>query len=167
MVVVTNTEFEALFRAEYPRLVAFGVGMLGNLDVARDLAQETMARGNTNWETLTAADVPAAWLSRVMRNLVVDHLRRADVERRALQRVADRPEPSRSERLDDFAELVADLPDRQRTITTLKYANDLTVDEIARRLSIAPGTVKAQLFKARRSIGKRIEANDDVKGNDR
>lgn len=153
--MATGLDFERLFADEYPSLVAFGVAMTGDLEVARDLAQETMARAHRHWSTVEAADAPAAWLRRVMRNLITDHHRRRGVERRAVSRLAGRastPDQGGPRVAIGLAELLAVLPERQRSIVALHYVDDRSVAEIADVLSIAPGTVKASLWKARRTL---------------
>jgi RNA polymerase sigma factor (sigma-70 family) len=163
--VVVELSFEGLFRQQYPLLVAVGVAVLGRVDVARDLAQETMARAHANWATVTAADVPEAWLRRVMNNLVIDHLRRQRVEQRALERLESQPVPvstvttSRT----SMDELLAVLPERQRLVVALTYVGDLSVAEVAVALDIAPGTVKASLWKARRNLEKHLNDEESTR----
>lgn len=150
-------DFEVLFRIEYPRLVGLGVAMAGNAEVARDLAQETMARALRNWETLGSVDSQRAWLRRVMTNLLIDHHRRTSNERRAVDRLANRPQPAQEpDSPSRFAELLDLLPDRQRAVVALYYVDDLSVGEIADVLDIAPGTVKASLWKARRALERHV-----------
>ena len=152
--VMMELSFEDLFRQQYPLLVAVGVAVLGRVDVARDLAQETLARAYANWETVAAVDVPEAWLRRVMNNLVTDHLRRQRVEQRALERLESRPVPESTVTvsLTRMAELLAVLPERQRLVVALTYVGDLSIADVAAALDIAPGTVKASLWKARRNL---------------
>lgn len=157
--VATGLDFERMFRAEYPRLVALGVAMTGSTEVARDLAQETMARAYAHFDTVAAAGAPSAWLRRVMSNLLIDHHRRRGSERVALDRIARRPVaeasmPSESR----FHELLAVLPERQRAVVALYYADDLSIEEIAEVLDVAQGTVKALLWKARRRLEQYLEA---------
>jgi len=145
-----------MFRDLYPRLVAVGVGMLGDVEVARDLAQETMARGHRNWITVSAADSPEAWLRRVMINLVIDHLRRRRAEARALERVATASvaDVGRADR--SMAEMLGVLSERQRAVMTLFYVDDLPIATIGKVLGIAPGTVKALMWKARRTLMRHL-----------
>ena len=162
MIVTAPADYEALFRSEFPRLVSLGVAMVGRRDVARDLAQETMLRAHRQWDSLSTYDVPQAWLRRVMVNLLIDHQRSAKAEQRALRRLGDPDEPTGGEpAVDEWWELVGPLPERQRTIATLYYAEDLSVDEIAGLLGVTAGTIKASLHKARASIGQRLEARSD------
>ena len=158
---MTELSFEDLFRQQYPLLVAVGVAVVGRVDVARDLAQETMARAHANWATVAAVDVPEAWLRRVMNNLVIDHLRREQVEQRALERFERRPVPESAvtTSLTRMDELLAVLPERQRLVVALTYVCDLSVGDVAAALDIAPGTVKASLWKARRTLEKHL--NDE------
>lgn len=150
-----DQDFEDLFRRDYPKLVSFGIAMSGNVDVARDLAQETMSRAHEHWDSVSAADVPEAWLRRVMRNLLIDHHRRGRTETRTLERLAHAPGVPTPDVVDSrLAEMLAVLPERQRAATALYYVDDLSVAEIAETLSMAPGTVKATLWKARRSLKK-------------
>lgn len=154
--VVAPAGYEALFRSEFPRLVSLGVTMTGRRDVARELAQETMLRAHRHWDELSTYDVPAAWLRRVMVNLVIDQQRSAKAEHRALQKVgvADATVPAPS--VDAWCDLIGGLPARQRAIVTLYYGEDLAVDQIAGLLGVTSGTVKTQLHKARQSIESRM-----------
>ena len=160
--MATDRDFDVLFREVYPRLVAVGVGMLGDVEVARDLAQETMARGHRNWVTVSAADSREAWLRRVMINLAIDHLRRRRAESRALQHVAAAPVAVDTTRGDDvpMAEMLAALPERQRAVIALFYVEDLPIASIAAALGIAPGTVKALMWKSRRTLMRHLAKED-------
>ena len=155
--VAVGLSFEDLFRVQYPHLVAVGLAVVGSVEVARDLAQETMARAHANWETVANIDVPEAWLRRVMNNLLVDHLRRREAERGALERLARRPGPNTTVVGESrLAEMLVVLPERQRLVVALTYVGDLSVVDVAAALGIAPGTVKASLWKARRTLEKHL-----------
>jgi RNA polymerase sigma-70 factor (ECF subfamily) len=161
--VTVGADFETLFRSEYPRLVSLGVAMSGRADIAADLAQEALLRAHRNWAEVSAYDSPAAWLRRVMTNLLIDHHRSARAERAAVSRVAaERVAVSELPAVDRWWQLVGRLPARHRAIVTLYYADDRSVDEIAAALTISAGAVKASLFKARRSLARHIsEVGDD------
>lgn len=155
--VSVATDFEALFRSEYPRLVSLGVAMSGRREIAHELAQETMLRAHRRWGEVVEFEAPGAWCRKVMVNLLIDQHRSSSAERSALerlrgQRAADVAGPAESR----WQSLVADLPDRQRTVVTLYYGDDLSIEQIATTLGVAPGTVKTSLFKARQSIARRL-----------
>ena len=154
-------DFETTFREVFPRLVSLGTLKTGRVDVARDLAQETMLRAHARWDELAGYDAPAAWCHTVMTNLLIDHHRSAASERRAVDRLGERQsahsDTVAASALDRWNELVAPLPDSHRTIVTLYYADDLSVGQIATLLGTTRGAVKAALFKARRTLRRHLD----------
>jgi RNA polymerase sigma-70 factor (ECF subfamily) len=164
-VVVMVTDFEVLYRAQFPRLVSIGVAMTGRRDVATDLAQETMLRAHRRWDDVSTYDARAAWLRKVMVNLLVDQHRSRASERAAVARLSHLSElVAEQPALDRWWEIVGPLPDRQRMIVTLYDADDRSVGEIAALLGVTTGSVKASLFKARRSIERRLNDEEQTDG---
>lgn len=155
---MVRLEFDRLFREEYPKLVALGMSVTGDREVARELAQETMLRAHSNWSALETYENPRAWLRRVMSNLAIDHYRSRGTERVALERlrpaVAEAPPPSPVPPDTAWAELMVPLTPLQRVIATLYYAEDRSVLEIAAELGLSQGTVKSTLAKVRRRLRK-------------
>lgn len=166
MTVTGAHDYDELFRDVFPRLVSLGVLKTGRVDSARDLAQETMLRAHTRWDELATYDAPAAWCHTVMTNLLVDHHRNASSEQRAVERLGRRSEvavdrnvdAAATPALDRWHEIVAPLPDRQRLVVTLYYADDLSVSQIANLLGTSRGAVKVALFKARRTLRSGLDA---------
>ena len=150
-------DFETMFRSQFPRLVSLGVAMTGRRDVAHELAQEAMLRAHRRWDEISTYESAGAWLHRVMVNLLIDHHRSRTAERAAVERIAAQPMvATESPSLDRWCELVGSLPAQQRAIVTLYYADDQSVEAIADLLGISTGGVKASLFKARRSLERRL-----------
>ncbi len=174
MAVTATHDYEEVFRDVFPRLVSLGVLKTGRVDSARDLAQETMLRAHTRWDELATYDAPAAWCHTVMTNLLVDHHRTTSAEQRAVERLGRRGEiaadrnddATATPALDRWNEIVAPLPDRQRLVVTLYYADDLSVGQIANLVGTSRGAVKATLFKARRALrtGLDAETSPDLEG---
>ena len=174
MTVTGAHDYEEVFRDVFPRLVSLGVLKTGRVDSARDLAQETMLRAHTRWDELATYDAPAAWCHTVMTNLLIDHHRTTTSEQRAVERFGRRGEhaadrigdATATPALDRWHEIVAPLPDRQRLVVTLYYADDLSVGQIANLVGTSRGAVKATLFKARRVLRSALdaEASPDFEG---
>lgn len=159
-------DYEEVFRDVFPRLVSLGVLKTGRVDSARDLAQETMLRAHARWDELATYDAPAAWCHTVMTNLLVDHHRSATSEQHAVERLSRRVtgaversgDVTATSALDRWHEIVSPLPERQRLVVTLYYADDLSVGQIANLLGTSRGAVKATLFKARRALRSGLDA---------
>ena len=65
----------------------------------------------------------------------------------------------------DVARALADLPQRQREVTVLRYYLGMSVSEIAETLELHEGTVKTSLFRARvalaAALGEPVEEEND------
>ena len=169
---MTDDEYDELFRAMYPRLVAMGLAMSVERHVAQDLAQETLLRAYRHRAELHRYDSPAAWCRRVMGNLLIDRHRTSTAERTALERVqargpatsagVDAGDPAETVSATRWHDLVGSLTPQQRLIATLHYAEDLSVDTVAQTLELSAGTVKSALSKARNNLRRSLGARTDA-----
>jgi RNA polymerase sigma-70 factor, ECF subfamily len=104
-----SAERAAIFERHRARLFGIAYRMLGSVDDANDLTQETYLRWHR--ADVSAIDAPEGWLVAVMTRLAIDRSRRASVERRAY--VGQwLPEPltvSAPQPADRSAELASDL----------------------------------------------------------
>jgi RNA polymerase sigma-70 factor (ECF subfamily) len=152
--------FESLYLEEYPKVVALAYALSGSHMGAEDIAQEAFLRAYRDWERVGSYEYQAAWVRRVAANLATSGLRRRLVEARALARFAGRREatvdPLAGENAEFWAAVRA-LPRRQAQAVALYYLQDLSVQETARVLDCAEGTVKAHLAKARRALARQLE----------
>jgi RNA polymerase sigma-70 factor (ECF subfamily) len=147
--------FEACFVQHIGRLVAIGVATSGDVELSRDLAQETFMRLHRQWDRLDDHHDLGRWLTTVMSNLLIDHHRSKASERRATERLAAAASTSASPtepELGAWASLLAPLPARQRVIVALYYGDDRSVSEIAELLEVKVNTVKSALSKARDAL---------------
>ena len=105
-----------------------------------------------------------AWLFRVLTNFVRQRQRgerRRDRRERAASRheaatAADLVERVETHRL--LAELVASLPEPNRTAVILRFYEDLEPAEIARRLGVPPGTARARVHRGLAQLRERLDA---------
>src|SRR5262249_51822886 len=67
---------EELFRAEYGRILATLIRLLGDFDVAEEALQEAFATALEQWPLDGTPANPAAWLVGTARHKAIDHLRR-------------------------------------------------------------------------------------------
>ncbi len=73
-----NTLIEGLFREEYSKIVSFLTSRFGIdfLDMAQDVAQDTLMTAVKNWSDNTIPDNPKAWLFTVAKNKAINALNR-------------------------------------------------------------------------------------------
>lgn len=148
-----------LFTAHYPRLAGWIAGLVGDREIAHDIATESFTRLLVRWEKV---DEPRAYLYVVATNLVRDHWRSLDRERRALSLVGS-AEPVAHPVDTGVRDLVLRLPDRLREPVLLHYYADLPVAEVARLLHKAEGTVKRALFDARALLHGALTRPEDTR----
>jgi RNA polymerase sigma-70 factor (ECF subfamily) len=70
-----GTIFDRLVREDYGRVLAALARRCGDLDLAEDVLAEALARAAERWPREGLPDSPAAWLTTVARNLLIDRLR--------------------------------------------------------------------------------------------
>ncbi len=167
---MTDDEYDDLFRAAYPRLVAMGLAMSTSRHVSQELAQETMLRAHHHRDELVAYDSPMAWCRRVMGNLLIDHHRSRSSEAAAVERLGHRAATDGDRTLDPavvvasvrWADLTRSLTPQQRIAATLYYAEDQSVADVAEIMDVAVGTVKSALSKARANLRRRMGGHEEI-----
>lgn len=152
--VTLTVLFEDFYRAEYPSLVAVATAMLGSVESAEDLTQDTMVKSLVRWDRVRRLDRPGGWAHRVLLNACTSWWRRRRTEANHIARLR-REEPSvagPSPEALAFWAAVRRLPERHRTVMVLHYAGDRSVAEVASILAVPEGTVRSDLTRARAAL---------------
>lgn len=135
----------------YPRLVAAVALVAGSRDAAEDAVQEALARAWERSGTEQIRSLPA-WVTRVSLNLSRSRWRRLRAEAKAAERLGTASEHLQADPRPDVEQALARLSRRQREVTVLRYYLSMDLSEIAAILDVTEGTVKTQLFRARRAL---------------
>lgn len=154
--------FEGLYRTHAAAVLALCRRMVHDDIDARELLQDVFVRA---WERLISFKGQSAfgtWLHRLAVNVVLERLRSA--KRDAGRHVSDEDEEafggqSTSGDLEtrmDIETALATLPPGARTVFVLHDMEGYSHDEIAQMTGIAAGTARAQLWRARRALMKRM-----------
>ena len=154
--------FESLYRTHAQAIYALCWRMTGDEREARDLLQDVFVRA---WERLTTfrgQSSLATWLHRLGTNVVLERMRVG--KREALRMIdgdsveteapgTDRDADSRM----DLDRALTSLPAGARTVFVLHDIEGYSHDEISAMTGIAPGTARAQLWRARRSLMRLLD----------
>ena len=146
---------EELFAAHYPKLAGWVRRLVDDDETAHEIASEAFVRLLSKWTSPDKLDSPQGYLYMIATNLVRDHWRRMERERRAFTRAAagTDPEPYADPSQDvDIRDLLTTLPARLREPFLLHYYAGFGVREIAAQLKKPEGTIKADLYHARAKL---------------
>ena len=142
---------EGLFRQNYSEMIHLARVLLNNDEEAEDVVQDIFLRVADN-------DIPPRdknYLLVAVRNACLNKIRQMHLHDRVKELMpiddeADlQPIDKRLERLDDIAAYVDEqLEEPHRSIFHLRFDEDLTIAEIARRLGINPNTTYKYLMQS-------------------
>jgi RNA polymerase sigma-70 factor, ECF subfamily len=142
--------------------------IVGNVDDAQDLTQETFIKALQRQSQLKDLDKAAQWLSRIASNTAIDFLRRnkkcdfTDVSELGEGGPAamDSPEQLllRGERKLQLDGGLAALTARERMALLLRDVEDMPADEVARQMNCSMATVRSHIANARIKFKRYLEA---------
>jgi RNA polymerase sigma-70 factor (ECF subfamily) len=157
---VSRRTGDELFRAAYPKLAGWIKRQVGDDDIAHELAAEAFVRLLSRW---TRVESPQSYLYMVAANLIRDHWRKTERERRAIRSVAagTTADPVTYPGQDvDVRNLIGSLQPRLRNPFLLHYYGGFEIREVAELLRKPAGTVKYDLFEARAKLKKALGERD-------
>jgi RNA polymerase sigma-70 factor (ECF subfamily) len=133
--------------------------IVGNVDDAQDLAQETFIKALQRRAQLKDLDKTANWLSRIATNTAIDFLRRN--RRISFSDVSEAPEPYtaatetpeqlllRGERKLHLDDALAILTERERMALLLRDVEDVPAEQVALQMNCSMATVRSHIANAR------------------
>ena len=151
---------EELFKGVYPRLAGWVRRLVDDDDTAHEIASEAFVRLLSRW---TRVDSPQSYLYMIATNLIRDHWRKTERERRALRTgtaAAAFDEVAYPVQDVDVRNLIASLPPRLRDPFLLHYYGGFGIREVATLLRRPEGTIKADLFAARARLKTALGEHD-------
>jgi RNA polymerase sigma-70 factor (ECF subfamily) len=159
-----RSAFDWLVRTQGPWVRGLLFGVLGDADLAEDVAQITWTRAWTELAGLKEPSKWRPWLGRLARNAAIDTGRRrqrerlqragwpADVERVPATRPAADEQLEHRERQRAVMSAIRGLPAIYREPFVLRQLHDWSYAQIAEVLDLPPATVETRLTRARRLL---------------
>ena len=151
---------EGLFRRNYSEMIHLASVLLGDDEEAEDVVQDIFLR-------VADSDIPPKndnYLLTAVRNACLNRIRQMQLHDKVkglipIEDESDlQPIDKRLERLDDIAAYVDEqLEEPHRSIFHLRFDEDLTVSEIARRLGLNPNTAYKYLMQSIQQIRHHFE----------
>ena len=154
--------FADLYARHFDRVYAFVARRVATRSDAQDLTSEVFQHALANLGRFEWRGVPfAAWLYRIAANAVADHYQRSAREQQA---PADAESPDADaltvERRALIYRAVRTLPDDQRRVIELRFADEQSIAETARVLGRSEGAVKQLQLRAMKTLRERLDEHD-------
>jgi RNA polymerase sigma-70 factor (ECF subfamily) len=158
MVPMADDGFAAFYAGSYRRLLGQLFAVTGDLAEAENVLQEAYARAFARWSRVGGYDLPEAWVRRVAINLAAMADRSLRRRARALLRLGPPPVvPELSPEVIDLHDALRALPLGQRQVIVLHHLVGLPVEDVARELRLATGTVKSRLARGRAAMAGALD----------
>lgn len=178
---MSDSELPALskiYETYHGKVLAYAAKLIGR-DDADDVAQEVFVKIGRSLESLADPSKLASWVYAITLNTVRDVARKHSSRKEGqpsstglgqgdggeddlLSRVPDSRSPTpeeaamRAEMLACYLDYVEDLPANYFNVYMLREFDELSNEDIARRLSITVGTVKIRLHRARTKLHEQL-----------
>lgn len=146
--------------------------IVGNVDDAQDLTQETFIKALQRQGQLKDLNKTTFWLSRIAANTAIDYLRRnrrfsfTDVTELEEKRPSSSENPEqmllRGERKLHLDGGLASLTERERTALLLRDVEDMPADQVAAQMNCSMATVRSHIANARIKFKRYLEARKSL-----
>jgi RNA polymerase sigma-70 factor (ECF subfamily) len=148
--------------------------MVKETEQVEDLVQEAFIKAFKNLESYNSSYAFSTWLYRITTNHTIDYLRKKKLRTTSIDKPIKTREGEMSFELpDEHAETdrmiirtqrkkiithaIENLPDKYRQVIEMRHIEELSYQEIADKLDLPLGTVKAHIFRAREMLYKALK----------
>jgi RNA polymerase sigma factor (sigma-70 family) len=166
--------YEALLNRYRNLVYSIMFKMVRNAQEAEDLTQEAFMKAFNSLETFNEEFAFSTWLMKIASNNCIDFLRKRKLKTYSIHEpiqykdekieidIPDQgPTPERSllqvERKGMIEEAINELPERYRYVIILRHKEEKSYEEISDILNLPLGTVKAQIFRAREILNRKLK----------
>lgn len=160
-----------LVKRWHPKLCKQAYGFVKDMDVAKDVAQESWGVILKKLNSLQDVNKFGSWALTIVTRKAIDWLRKQKKEHQKRRNydtniaTADDgvDEDTYSARLTKLRNVIRTLPGDQRMVITLFYLEEFGIAEIGEILGVSTGTVKSRLFYAREKLKETLKDRNDEK----
>ena len=165
--------YQELFEAHRNALHHIITKIVHNREEVRDLVQETFIKAFSSLSSYRLEYRFSTWLYKIAANNSIDFLRKKRINSFSLDRPIrtkdgeveielpdnsynpERDYSSKKKRI-SIQEAIDSLPQKYHEVIVMRHQEDCSYEDIASRLRIPVGTVKARIFRARELLKKKL-----------
>ena len=166
--------FETLLNKYRNLVFSIMIKMVRNHQEAEDLTQEAFMKAFNSLSSFNDEFAFSTWLMKIASNNCIDFLRKRKLRTYSIHEpiqykdekieidIPDHePTPEKqllqSERAKMIQTAIDELPERYRYVILLRHKEEKSYEEISEILNLPLGTVKAQIFRAREILNKKLK----------
>ena len=154
------SRFAELYELHFERVYAYIARRVRERSAAEELTSHVFHQALANLGKFKWRGAPfASWLYRIAANSIADRaqrlLRESSLQQTESEAIAQ-PDFEQTERIARVYQLVDKLPWDQRYVIRLRFAEEKSIREIARRLSRSEGAIKQLQFRALQNLRARM-----------
>lgn len=176
-ILAGNTRLYGVLQDRYKyQIKALIRKMIYNPDDADDLAQETFIKTYNALDRFQPGYTFSSWLYRIASNTCIDFLRKRRFPTISVSKPIGNDDSDLFFEIEDktpnadiliiaderhkvIRDAINELPEKYRNIIALRHEDDMDYKDIAEKLNLPLGTVKAQLFRARKLLLELLKDN--------
>jgi RNA polymerase sigma-70 factor, ECF subfamily len=158
------SRFADLYELNFGRVYAYIARRVGDRDAAQDLTSDVFHKALASIQSFEWRGVPfAGWLMRIAANMIVDRSKRSGREISGQDDLPDLPDLKAQPKLEEadrcgrLFSMVEQLPEDQRRVIGMRFAEEKSIREIATELGRSEGAVKQLQFRALQNLRARME----------
>lgn len=163
-----HASFEAMYQTALPKVYGYMRCQVPCADTAQELVSRVFFKVYRHWRNAPAEPAAIQWVFRIARNTLIDYWRtdkrRAtanlpieDVGTLRASSIDPEADYQSRQRRSDVLRALADLPDGDRELLSLKFIAHRTNREIAVVLEISEAAVSMRLLRALRRMRKQLQ----------
>jgi len=166
----TYLSIEAVWRIDAPKIIARLTRILGDIDLAEELAQDALVIALEQWPVSGVPDKPGAWLMTTAKHRAIDLVRWNVMSQRKYAELGRELFQNQSSEADFDAAFEEDIGDdllrlicitchpvlstEARIALTLRLLGGLTTVEIARAFLVSEVTIAQRIVRAKRTLSE-------------
>jgi RNA polymerase sigma-70 factor (ECF subfamily) len=148
--------------------------MVKETEQVEDLVQEAFIKAFKNLDSYNSSYAFSTWLYRITTNHTIDYLRKKKLRTTSIDKPIKTHEGEMSFELPDeqaqtdrtiirkqrkkiITHAIENLPEKYRQVIEMRHIEELSYQEIADKLDLPLGTVKAHIFRAREMLYKALK----------
>jgi RNA polymerase sigma factor (sigma-70 family) len=161
--------WELIVRQYWRKVFNVAYKFVGKHDEAEDLTQDIFFKIFKSLDTFDRRANFQTWLISVSRNLCIDHYRSVRKERETIDRDVDASELSptskeigaialleQRDRVALLRQALTELPEALRSAVLMRDIQEMSYQEIAKKLRLPEGTVKSRINRGRTELARQV-----------